>query len=155
MIKINHCKKNAVYGMIFELLRIIYKKTLVFIMKTLIIILVLAVAGFLGFKYFSNNTETVKITGNIQVSQRGNFDINAPRVSGPMYVATVNGTVQNISAKPLKNVFIKYSIGGKSTSAMIFELNPGQQTTFTTSSVRTIGKNPSFNLDDVQYDETK
>jgi|GEM_PF-1617646 len=124
-------------------------------MKTLIIVIIIGIAGFLGFQYFSNTTETVKITGNIQVSQRGNFDINAPRVAGPEYVATVNGTVQNTTSKPLKNVFIKYSIGGKSTSAMIFELGPNQQITFTTNSVRTIGKNPSFNLDDVQYDEPK
>jgi len=124
-------------------------------MKTLIIIIVIALAGFFGFQYFSNNTETVKITGNIQVSQRGNFDINAPRVPGPEYVATINGTIQNTTSKPLKNVFIKYNISGKSTSAMIFELSPGQQTTFTTKSVRTIGKNPSFSLDDVLYEENQ
>ena len=123
-------------------------------MKTLIIIVVIAIAGFFGFQYFSNNTETVKITGNIQVSQHGNFDINAPRTAGPEYVATVNGTVQNTTSKPLKNVFIKYNISGKSTSAMIFELGPRQQITFTTNSVRTIGKNPSFNLDNVQYEES-
>ena len=123
-------------------------------MKTLIIIAVIAIAGFFGFQYFSNNTETVKITGNIQVSQRGNFDINAPRTAGPEYVATVNGTVQNTTSKPLKNVFIKFNISGKSTSAMIFELGPRQQITFTTNSVRTIGKNPSFNLDNVQYEES-
>lgn len=122
-------------------------------MKTLIIVILIGIVGFFGFQYFFNKSNTVKITGNIQVSQRGNFDINAPRVSGPMYISTVNGTVQNTTTKPLKNVFIKYSISGKSTSAMIFDLGPGQQKTFTTKSVKTIGKNPSFNLDDVLYEE--
>ena len=124
-------------------------------MKTLIIVVLLGVIGFFGYQYFFNHTDNVKVTGNIQVSQRGNFDINAPRVSGPMFIATVNGTVQNTTAKPLKNVFIKYNIGGKSTSAMIFDLGPGQQKTFTTKSVKTIGKNPSYSLDNIQYEENK
>ena len=122
-------------------------------MKTLIIVILIGVVGFFGYQYFFNPTDTVKITGNIQVSQRGNFDINAPRVSGPMYIATVSGTVQNTTTKPLKNVFIMYKISGKNTSAMIFELGPGQQKNFTTKSVKTIGKNPSFNLDDILYEE--
>ena len=122
-------------------------------MKTLIIVILIGVAGYFAFQYFFDKSETVKITGNIQVSQRGNFDINAPQVSGPMYIATVNGTIRNTTRKPLKNVFIKYSISGKSTSAMIFELGPGQQTNFTTKSVKSIGKNPSFSLDNVLYDE--
>jgi hypothetical protein len=122
-------------------------------MKTLIIVILIGVIGYFTYQYFFDKSNTVKITGNIQVSQRGNFDINAPRVSGPMYIATVNGTAQNTTTKPLKNVFIKYSISGKSTSAMIFELGPGQQKTFTTRSVKTIGKNPSYNLDNILYDE--
>lgn len=123
-------------------------------MKTFIIILILGAAGYFGYQEYFNSSETVKITGNIQVSQQGNFNINAPQVSGPLYMATVRGTAQNNSSKPLKNVYINYKVAGKSTSAMIFDLGPGQQINFTTKSVKTRGKNPPFNLEDVQFEES-
>ncbi len=123
-------------------------------MKTFIILLILGAAGYFGYQEYFNSSETVKITGNIQVSQQGNFNINAPQVSGPLYMATVRGTAQNNSSKPLKNVYINYKVAGKSTSAMIFDLGPGQQINFTTKSVKTRGKNPPFNLEDVQFEES-
>jgi len=123
-------------------------------MKTFIIILILGAAGYFGYQEYFNSSGTVKITGNIQVSQQGNFNINAPQVSGPLYMATVRGIAQNNSSKPLKNVYINYKVAGKSTSAMIFDLGPGQQINFTTKSVKTRGKNPPFNLEDVQFEES-
>jgi hypothetical protein len=123
-------------------------------MKAFIIILILGAAGYFGYQEYFNSSETVKITGNIQVSQQGNFNINAPQVSGPLYMATVRGIAKNNSSKPLKNVYINYKVAGKSTSAMIFDLGPGQQINFTTKSVKTRGKNPPFNLEDVQFEES-
>jgi hypothetical protein len=123
-------------------------------MKTFIILLILGAAGYFGYQEYFNSSETVKITGNIQVSQQGNFNINAPQVSGPLFVATVRGTAKNTSKKPLKNVYINYKVAGKSTSAMIFDLGPGQQIDFTTKSVKTRGKNPPFNLENVQFEES-
>jgi len=121
-------------------------------MKAFIIILILGAAGYFGYQEYFNSSGTVKITGNLQVSQQGNFNINAPQVSGPLYMATVRGTAKNTSSKPLKNVYINYKVAGKSTSAMIFDLGPGQQINFTTKSVKTRGKNPPFNLEDVQFE---
>ena len=121
-------------------------------MKTLIIIIILAVGGYFGYQKYIVNPNAVKVTGNIQVSQQGNFNINAPRVSGPLYVATISGTATNTTGKSLKNILIQYFISGESSSAMIFDLAPGQQVNFTTKSIKTRGSNPPFNLEQVIFD---
>jgi hypothetical protein len=122
-------------------------------MKALIIIILLGVGGYFGYTQYLNPDDLVKVTGNIQVSQRNNYDINAPQVSGPLYIATVHGTAQNATSKPLKNVIIKYKIAGQNSSAMIFDLAPGQQAEFTTSSIKTKGKNPPFSLEQIHVEE--
>ena len=122
-------------------------------MKAFIIILVLGVGGYFGYTQYISPDEIVKVTGNIQVSQRSNFNINAPQVSGPLYDATVHGTAQNTSGKTLKNVIVKYKIAGKNSSAMIFDMAPGQMVEFTTSSIKTKGKNPPYNLEQVHAEE--
>ena len=120
-------------------------------MKIFIILLILGVAGYFGYQEYLEISGIVTIRGNIQVSQQGNFTINAPQVSDPLYMATIRGTAKNTSNKPLKNIFIKYNVAGISTSAMIFDLGPGQQVDFTTNSVKTNSKNPSFNLENILF----
>jgi hypothetical protein len=122
-------------------------------MKTFIILLVLGAAGYYGYTEYYDTSRTVKITGNIQVSQQGNFDINAPQLGGDLYMATIRGTAKNTTDKPLKNVLIKYKVGGVSTTAMIFDLGPQQQSDFTTLGVKTQGKHPSFFLENVQFED--
>jgi len=122
-------------------------------MKALIIIIILGVGGYFGYTQYINPDEIVKVTGNIQVSQRSNYNIKAPQVSGPLYVATVHGTAQNTTSKTLKNVIIKYKIAGQNTSAMIFDMAPGQQVEFITNSIKTKGKNPPFSLEQVHAEK--
>jgi hypothetical protein len=123
-------------------------------MKTFIILLILSAAGYYGYTEYFDKSGTVEITGNIQVSQQGNFDINAPQLGEDLYMVTIGGTAKNTSKKPLKNVLIKYKVGGISTTAMIFDLGPQQQLDFTTLGVKTQGKHPSFFLENVQFEET-
>lgn len=122
-------------------------------MKTLIIIVILAAAAYFGYDQYFDTSDVVKVTGNIQVSQQGNFNINAPQVSGPLYVATVSGKIRNTSTKPIRNVYVKYSIAGKSSTAMLFDLQPGQERNYTTNSVKTKAKNPSFSFESVLFEE--
>jgi hypothetical protein len=122
-------------------------------MKTLIILIILASAGYFGYEEYLTSPDIVKVTGNIQVSQQGNFNINAPQVSGPLFIATVSGSIKNISGKPLKNIFIKYSIAGDNSTAMLFDLQPGQETTYITKGVKTKAKNPAFKFESVQFEE--
>jgi len=121
-------------------------------MKALLIIIIVGAGSYFGYTHYINPNDIVKVTGNIQVSQRNNYNINAPQVSAPLYVATVHGTAQNTTAKPLKNVIIKYKIAGQNTSAMIFDMAPGQQIEFTTNSIKTKAKNPSFSLEQVHVE---
>ena len=121
-------------------------------MKTLIIIIILAAGGYFAYQKYIVNPSVVKVTGNIQVSQQSNFNVEAPMVSGPLYIATVSGTAKNTTSKPLKNVLIQYLISGEKSSAMIFDLGPGQQVNFTTKSVKTRGSNPPFNLENVIFE---
>lgn len=123
-------------------------------MKALITIIFLgAIAGGLYYYFFMASGSDVEVAGKLQVSQSGNMDINAPQVSGPLYFVVVKGTAKNNSDKPLKNVFIKYKVAGKNTSAMIFDLGPGQQLEFTTKSIRTRASNPSYYFDGVEFEE--
>jgi len=119
--------------------------------KIFIILLILGASGYYGYTEYYNPFGTVEITGNIQVSQQGNFDINAPQLGENLYMATIRGTAKNTSDKSLKNVLIKYKVGGIGTSAMIFDLGPQQQVDFTTNSVKTHSKNPSFNLENILF----
>ncbi len=99
-------------------------------MKTFIILLILGAAGYYGYQEFYDKSETVIITGNIQVSQQGNFNIDAPQLGPNLYMATIRGTAKNTSNKPIKNVLIKYKVAGISTSAMIFDLGTPTATRF-------------------------
>ena len=123
-------------------------------MKIFIILLILGAGGFYGYQEFLDTSGTVKITGNIQVSQQGNFNINAPQLGPNLYMATISGTAKNTTNKTLKNVFIKYKISGKGTSAMIFDLGPQQLINFTTIGVQTKSKNPPFFLENVLFEES-
>jgi len=121
----------------------------VILMKTILIIIILGVGGYFGYQEYFSKSGAVKVTGNIQLSQQGNFNIEAPQVSGPLYIATVSGTARNTTNKSLKNVLIQYIISGESSSTMIFDLAPGQQVNFTTKSIKTKGSNPPYNLENV------
>ncbi|MBT8377946.1 MAG: hypothetical protein KJN64_01810 [Ignavibacteria bacterium] len=102
---------------------------------------------------FANAKGDVEVTGKIQVSQHQSYDINAPSVSGPLYLAVVRGTVKNNTDTHLKNIFIKYSVAGQQTSATVFDLAPRQMIEYNTSGVKTKAMNPEYYFDGVQYDE--
>jgi hypothetical protein len=116
-------------------------------------ILVGAIGVGIYYFVFANVESDVEVTGKIQVSQQQSFDINAPAVSGPLYLAVVSGTVKNNTNKHLKNIFIKYSIAGQPVSATIFDLAPGQMLEYNTKGVKTKAMNPEYYFDSVQYDE--
>lgn len=121
-------------------------------MKSFIIVVLIIVGCYFGYQQYFTSEDTVKITGNILISQQNDYNINAQQVSSPLYIATIQGTAQNTSSKPIKDVFIKYTISGKNTSAMIFNLSPGEQISYTTKIVKTTAKNPSFHLENVLYE---
>ena len=122
-------------------------------MKGFLTLLLLAALGYGAYYYFFKySISKVEVTGNINVYQGANMDINAPRVGAPLYTVVVNGEAINKSDETLKNVIIKYKVAGQSTSAIIFDMAPGQKISFTTKSIRTKALNPSFYFEGVQHD---
>ena len=122
-------------------------------MKGFFTLLFLAALGYGAYYYFFEySNSTVEVTGNIQVSQGENMNIDAPRISPPLYTVVVQGEATNNSEEPLKNVIIKYKVAGQSTSAIIFDMAPGQKVPFITKGIRTKALNPRFYLDGIQYD---
>jgi hypothetical protein len=121
--------------------------------KFLTIVLFLTLVG--GGIYYLLSMETVedvKVTGKLQISEQfGNY-VMASQSDDANYYAVVEGKVKNNLGKPIKNVFIKYVIAGKETSATIFDLAPGQELHFNTSGVATTGSNPEYDFVGLYYD---
>lgn len=117
------------------------------------IIFIGAIAGGVYYFFFAGAQDDVEVTGKIQVSQHQSYDINAPSISGPLYLAVVKGTVKNNTNRYLRNIFIKYSIAGQQVSATVFDLAPGQAADYNTRGVKTRALNPEYYFEGVQYDE--
>lgn len=121
--------------------------------KFLTIVLFLTLVG--GGIYYLLSMETVedvKVTGKLQISEQfGNY-VMASQSDDANYYAVVEGKVKNNLGKPIKNVFIKYVIAGKETSATIFDLAPGQELHFNTNGVATTGSNPEYDFVGLYYD---
>jgi len=124
-------------------------------MKFLVILILLGVIG--GGAYFISAIEIesdVEITGRLQRSQQTVKAINDTEATGLLYFIVIKGKVKNNLKKPLKNVFIKYNIGGQQTSATIFDIAPGQVLDFNTKGIQTSIANPEYSYEGVYYDET-
>ena len=124
-------------------------------MKFLVILILLGVIG--GGAYFISAIEIesdVEITGRLQRSQQTVKVINDTEATGLLYFIVIKGKVKNNLKKPLKNVFIKYNIGGQQTSATIFDIAPGQVLDFYTKGIQTSVANPEYSYEGVYYDET-
>lgn len=124
-------------------------------MKFPIILILLSVIG--GAAYFVSAIEIesdVEVTGKLQRSQQTKEVIYNTEASGSLYFIVISGKVKNNLKKPIKNVFIKYNIGGQQTSATIFDIAPGQVLDFNTRGIKTRDANPEYSYEGVYYDET-
>ena len=124
-------------------------------MKFLTILMLLGAIG--GGVYYISAIEfesDVEITGKLQRSQQTNEVIYDTEASGPLYFVVFNGKVKNNLKRPIKNVFIKYTVGGQQTSATIFDIAPGQVLDFNTRGIKTTMANPEYSFEGVYYDET-
>jgi len=117
-----------------------------------ILFLIAAVGGGIYYLLSMERIEDVKVTGKLQVSQQIGTFVKTSQVSDGSYYAVVEGKVKNNLHKPIKNIFIKYSIAGQETSATIFDLGPGQELTFNTRGVNTDISKPEFDFVGVLYD---
>ena len=117
-----------------------------------IIILLTAVGGGIYYLLSMERVEDVKVTGKLQISEQYGSYVMASQTGDANFYAVIEGKIKNNLKKPLKNIFIKYVIAGKETSATIFDLAPGQELHFNTSGVATTGANPDFDFVGLYYD---
>ena len=117
-----------------------------------IIILITAVGGGIYYLLSMERVEDVKVTGKLQISQQYGSFVMASQTGDANFYAVIEGKIKNNLKKPLKNIFIKYVIAGKETSATIFDLAPGQELHFNTNGVATTGSNPEFDFIGLYYD---
>ena len=117
-----------------------------------IIILLTAVGGGVYYLLSMERVEDVKVTGKLQISEQYGSYVMASQTEDANFYAVIEGKIKNNLKKPLKNIFIKYVIAGKETSATIFDLAPGQELHFNTSGVATTGSNPDFDFVGLYYD---
>lgn len=124
-------------------------------MKFLTILLVLA--AICGGIYYISAIEIgsdVEITGRLQRSEQNGNAYNKTDTFDHVYFVVFKGKVKNNLKKPIKNVFIKYTIDGQQTSATIFDIAPGQVLEFNTKGIQTSVANPEYSYEGVYYDES-
>jgi len=135
------------------MLETVIRKSIETMVKFLTIVLLLTALG--GGTYYLLSMETVedvKVMGKLQISEQYGSYVMASQSKDANYYAVVEGKVKNNMKKPIKNVFIKYVIAGKETSATIFDLAPGQELHFNTSGVATTGSSPEYDFVGIYYD---
>lgn len=117
-----------------------------------IIILVGCIGSGLYYLFSMEIEDDLKVTGKLQVSAEPSSSVDISEGSEELYFAAVHGKIKNNLNKPVKNVFVKYTIAGQKVSATIFDLAPGQQVDFNTHGVKTSESHPSFDFEGIHYD---
>ena len=117
-----------------------------------IIILLGCIGGGLYFIFSMDIEDDIKVTGKLQVSAELSAPSDKSSSSDELYFAAVHGRIKNNLSKPIKNVFVKYTIAGQKVSATIFDLAPGQQVDFNTHGVKTSESHPSYDFEGIHYD---
>jgi len=122
--------------------------------RFLAIVILLTAAGGGGIYYLLSRetVEDVKVTGKLQISEQYGSYVMASQTGDANFYAVIEGKIKNNLKKPIKNIFIKYVIAGKETSATIFDLAPGQELHFNTSGVATSASNPEYDFVGLYYD---
>jgi hypothetical protein len=98
--------------------------------------------------------EEVKIlSDNLVTSTKSGMDLESASMAKQLSNAKVQGTVQNVSEKTLKNIVITYKIGREKVTAKISTLKPNQKSKFTTTGHKTKQSTPKYSLESITYTE--
>lgn len=120
-------------------------------MKKFIILVLLAVGGYFVYDSFIKEQLPYEINDSYN-KQRESVDIENPSIQ-PRDFASYEGTIKNISEKPLTNISINYLIDAQPASAKIDKLEPGEEMKFKTSTVMLRHMDAEHHLKDVTFDE--
>ena len=120
-------------------------------MKKLLVFFVLVIAGYFVYDNFIKEKEVYQINASYIKSREG-VDIDAPAIS-PRDFAHYEGTIKNISDKPLNNIVITYLIDAQESKCEIEKLEAGEEKNFSTNTVILRHMDPAHYLKSVTYDE--
>jgi len=99
------------------------------------------------------NEDVVILNASLSSSQQSGMDIDAPSISQPLKEVKVDGTVQNVSDKTLKNIVITYKVARGTVTAKISLLKPNQKSKFSTTNYKTKKALPKFELESITFSE--
>ena len=97
--------------------------------------------------------DVVILNASLTSSQKSGMDVDAPSISQPLKEAKVEGNIQNVSDKTLKNIVITYKIARGTVTAKISSLKPNQKSKFATTKYQTKKAMPKFELESITYSE--
>jgi hypothetical protein len=97
--------------------------------------------------------EVVILSDRLSSSSKSGMNFDNPSMAKQLSEAQVEGTVQNVSDKTLKNIVITYKIGRKSVTAEIASLKPNQKANFKTTKHKSNKTAPKYKLESITYNE--
>lgn len=119
-------------------------------MKKFLIFIVLGVAGYFAYDNFLKEKDAVEINASYNKTREA-VNIDAPAIQ-PKDFASYAGTIKNITDETLNNLVLTYLIDAQPSTVTIDKLEPGEEKSFTTTSVMLRHMNPGHYLKDVTYD---
>jgi hypothetical protein len=119
--------------------------------KKLIIFILLVAGGYFAYKYLIEEKTVLEIKADKSISTQHSMDIDAPALA-PSKFGSVQGTVKNVSDKPVINILLKYKLNAEPVEASIDRLEPGETKNFSTQSVRLRHVEVTFFLDGMSYE---
>jgi hypothetical protein len=119
--------------------------------KKLIIFILLVAGGYFAYKYLIEEKTVLEIKADKSISTQHSMDIDAPALA-PSKFGSVQGTVKNVSDKPVINILLKYKLNAEPVEASIDRLEPGETKNFSTQSVRLRHVEVTFFIDGMSYE---
>lgn len=120
-------------------------------MKKFIVFIIIIVGGYFAYDNFIKEKVPYEINDSYS-KQRESVDIENPAIQ-PRDFACYEGTIKNISDKPLTNIVVNYLVDAQPVSAKIDKLEPGEEKNFKTNTVMLRHMDAAHHLEKVTYDE--
>jgi len=120
-------------------------------MKKFLIFIILVAAGYFAYDNFIKEKLPYEIKDSYN-KQREGVDIENPAIQ-PRDFASYQGTIKNLSEKPLTNIVINYLIDAKPVSVKIDRLEPGEEKDFKTNSIMLLHMDAAHHLTEVTFDK--
>ncbi|HVO72922.1 MAG TPA: FxLYD domain-containing protein [Ignavibacteriaceae bacterium] len=119
-------------------------------MKKFLLLILICAAGYFVYDNFIKKEKVLDIKADKSISTSYSDNINAPALSSAKS-GTIEGTVKNVSDKPVTNIILRYKFDTKPAEARIDKLEPGETKNFSTQSVKLLHDSPSFYLEEMSY----